>query len=595
MSVTPAPPARDDSPLRRLSRSRIRGERRSRGGERRLPRMRRDDPRLPVAVLAAMAVASFALIMYLGRSLSTFLYDEWNIALNRLDWNLDTLLRPHNEHLVAFPVLVFKTMFATVGFAPYWPYRALIAALVVLCGVLVYRYARPRIGPRLALVPAALAMLVGQGAQDVIWPFQIALVTPVACGVGLLLCLDRGTRRAERLGAGLIALALASSAVGLAVLAAGVVSVALQPDRATRALRLLAIPVVLYGAWYVKYNVASFKQENLLHAPGYTLDAAGGATAALLGLGPQFYAVAALALVALVAWRVVRPGPPPVALLVAATMPVAFWLLTALGRSDFQQPTTSRYLLPGAVFVAAVLVASTDVVRWPRRSLWVGAAIAVFATASHLVAVRDEVRAQYGGFTADTRAEVAALELAHSAGLVDPTFHPDGTRAPDVVAGAFFRAVARHGSPVGDPARAIATSFAAQRASADTTYVTALGITVTARSRRASGGVAPRVLQEIAGKARRRGRCVVFVPSAAGAAIVLGLPAGGVELRDDARQPAEVVLGRWGPNPTVKINGLVPRTWGVLKVPHDGDPTPWKVLIAAPGIVRACGRSAASG
>jgi predicted small integral membrane protein len=589
VSVTPAPAARDDPPLRPVPRPGDRGERRSRGGERPRWTVRRDDPRLPLAMLAAMAVGSFALIMYLGRSLSTFLYDEWNVALNRLDWNLDTLLRPHNEHLVAFPVLVFKMMFATVGFAPYWPYRALIAALVVLCGVLVYLYARPRIGPRLALVPAALAMLVGQGAQDVIWPFQIALVTPVACGIGLLLCLDRGTRRGEWVGAGLITLALASSAVGLAVLAAGVVSVALQPDRAARALRLLAIPVVLYGAWYETYNVASFKQENLLHAPGFTLDAAGGATAALLGLGPQFYAPAALALVALVAWRVVRPGPPPVALLVAATLPVAFWLLTALGRADFQLPTTSRYLLPGAVFVAAVLVASTDVVRWPRRSLWVGAAIAVFATASHVVAVRDEARAQFSGFTADTRAEVAALELAHSAGRVDPTFRLDGARAPDVFAGAFFRAVARHGSPVGDPARAIATSFATQRASADATYVTALQIAVTGEPRRLSGGVAPHVLQEIAGKARRRGRCVVFAPAAAGAAIVLALPAQGLELRNEAGQLADVLLGRWGASPTVKINGLSPRMWGVLRLPHDRDPTPWKVSIAAPGIVRACG------
>src|SRR5687767_14037061 len=95
----------------------------------------------PAFVMAIGAGLAFAVILYLGRQLDTFLYDEWNIFINRRAWDLDTLLRPHNEHLVAAPVLIFKLMFATVGPTPYWIYRVVIALLVVALGVLVYLYA----------------------------------------------------------------------------------------------------------------------------------------------------------------------------------------------------------------------------------------------------------------------------------------------------------------------------------------------------------------------------------------------------------------------------------------------------------------------
>jgi hypothetical protein len=147
--------------------------------------------------MAIAAAIAFVVIMYLGRHLTTFLYDEWNIFINRRAWDADTLLRPHNEHLVALPVLIFKLLFATVGAAPYWIYRVVIALLTIGLGVLVYAYATPRIGRRAALVPGLLTVLIGAGGQDIIWPFQIALGLSVLGAIGLLLALDRGTAKAE--------------------------------------------------------------------------------------------------------------------------------------------------------------------------------------------------------------------------------------------------------------------------------------------------------------------------------------------------------------------------------------------------------------
>ena len=85
------------------------------------------------------------MLLYLGRSTS-FYFDEWDWIQGRRAWDLDALLLPHNEHLSLAPVLVFKALFSTVGIDSYVPYR--VAGLALHCGVVVllFAYARRRVG-----------------------------------------------------------------------------------------------------------------------------------------------------------------------------------------------------------------------------------------------------------------------------------------------------------------------------------------------------------------------------------------------------------------------------------------------------------------
>ena len=537
--------------------------------------------------MAIGAGLAFAVILYLGRQLDTFLYDEWNIFINRRAWDLDTLLRPHNEHLVAAPVLIFKVLFATVGATPYWIYRVVVALLVVALGVLVYLYAVPRIGRRAALVPGLLTVLVGPGGEDILWPFQIALGLSVLGGIALLLLLDRGTPKAEWWAGAAIVLALAGSSIGLAVLAAAIVDVLTHPDRGRRALRLVAIPILLYGLWYLGYHAAEFRDENVLAAPQYVADAAGGAAGALVGLSQEYYVMLAVAFAALIVWAWTRPGPPPLRLLTVVTMPVGFWLLTAIGRAQDMQPTTSRYLLPGAIFVALVACEALRGVRFSPRLAPIAVVFVVFASVTHVAALRTHAHALRENFTSDVRAEVAALSLAREAGPIQASFRPDILRAPDIFAGPYFAAVDDLGEPVPDPAGTLAAAFSGPRQSADRTFFDALRARVETTVSPALGESPPAVVE---GAPRPAGGACVLVPG--GGRAVMTLPAGGLSMRTSGPGRATVGLRRWGSTFT-PTNGLDPKAWGVVAVGRDRerDRTPILLLVEGAADVRVCSRA----
>jgi hypothetical protein len=537
----------------------------------------------PDAVMAAGAFVAFVISLYMGRHLSTFLYDEWAIVVGRREWNVDTFLLPHNEHLVAVPVAIFKVFFETVGAAPYWPYRVLVALLVVGLGVLVYRFAIPRLGKPAALVPGLLTVLVGAGGQDIVWPFQIALGLSALGGIGLMLCLDRGTPRAEWLAGAFVLLAVASSSIGLAVLAAAMVDVALHPDRKQRAMRLLLVPVVLYAAWYAVYNVAVVRRDNLLVALQYSIDAAGGAVGALFGLSAGYYATLGLAFLVLIGWAWLRPMPAAPRLWTLVAMPFAFWLLTGIGRAQDMDPAASRYLLPGAIFVALIGCEVLRGTRFPARAAPLAILVVAYASWSHVVALRSFAKSEFEARTSYVVADLAALSLAREVAPIPAAFAPDPIRAPNIQAGPYFAAVDDIGDPTPDPVKTLANSFDAQRRAADVTYFTALGFGLKPVERPRLGAPPPTAL---AGDPPRDERSCLLVGRDREA--VVALPPGGLALRTDGPGRANVRLRRWG-SAFIDTNGLDPKVWGVLAGARDREKLPIQVSIGGPARVRVCG------
>src|SRR5215207_9810946 len=105
--------------------------------------------RLAVALLVALALVAAAWILREGRGL-TFFYDEWNWVLTRRS-GVTGLFEQHNGHLVVLPLLVFKALFALVGFEPYWVYRVAGVLAHLLCVGLCFALVRRRLGPLPAL------------------------------------------------------------------------------------------------------------------------------------------------------------------------------------------------------------------------------------------------------------------------------------------------------------------------------------------------------------------------------------------------------------------------------------------------------------
>src|SRR5688500_2589794 len=189
--------------------------------------------------------AGAALVYYETRG-TTFWSDEWVWILYRREYDVDTFLRPHNEHLSLFPVAIYKLMFETFGVDDYRPYRFLAIAGHLTCVALLFAYARRRVGGLAALLVATLFLFFGRGWEEFFWPFQLAWLITLAAGLGALLMLDRQDRLGDVGACVLLVVSLGSSGVGAAV-ALGLVVEIWRGRRRLRDAWIVAVPIGLYA------------------------------------------------------------------------------------------------------------------------------------------------------------------------------------------------------------------------------------------------------------------------------------------------------------------------------------------------------------
>ena len=321
---------------------------------------RRNELPWPWGVFGAAAVASAALIMYQGRGL-LFFFDEWGWIFDRRHLSMDALLQGHAGHLSIFPVLVYDSFLWVFGLTNYTAFRGLLFGLHLTCATLAFVYLRRRVPPVVALVPAVVLLFFGAAWQDLLWAFQIGFLMSVAAGVGALLLLDSGHRRAD---VGLmicVAIALGSSSVGIPIVIGVGVELALR--RAWSRGWVIAVPGALYALWYAFYGsgyatTQTWERALRTHPPGpagrvrFVGEAAGAVVGSLTGVGSvagQWLLLIVVPVVAVVIWRA-GPARRP-RLLMLAAIPVVYWVLLAQTRAGFQPASASRYLYPGAVFV----------------------------------------------------------------------------------------------------------------------------------------------------------------------------------------------------------------------------------------------------
>ena len=292
--------------------------------------------------LAALLLFTAAVVLRETRD-TTLWGDDMGWALNRRS---GSLLRPHNGHFSLIPLLLYRALFATAGLTDYLPYRVMITVGHLAVGALLYVYARRRIGPIAALLPTAVLLTLGPAWQNFLWPFQIAWLISLSAGLVALLALDREDRRGDTVACAALAVAVASSGVGIAVAAGVVVDVIGR----RRPLWVIAAPLALYAVWWLIYQDSDFFRHNVVVAPQFAADAAGGAVATVLGLtegrldangglvdagaalvwGRPLVLAAALVLV----WRLAALRPVPVRVLALLVSAVAFWLLGGLQRAQ---------------------------------------------------------------------------------------------------------------------------------------------------------------------------------------------------------------------------------------------------------------------
>jgi len=550
------------------------------------PRTPSTDKRWTLA-FALLAAAALVVLVYAGRGTS-FYFDEWDFVQNRRAWDLDALLVPHNEHLSLVPVLVYKVLFVTAGLEHYAAYRIVGVLFHLLCVAVVFAYVRRRVGDPVALGAAVLLLSLGAGWVDIVWPFQFGFTCSLAAGVGALLALDASSRRGDVVAAVLLGVALASSSLGIPLLAAALVE--LVGRRQWARWWVVVAPVTVYGLWFVAYRSkgtsagGGVTADNVLDTPAYVMQAAAGAAGALAGLDPDWGRILVVALIGavVVAAAVRLPGVWSWRLAALAVAPLSFWALTGLTRASLNEPTAARYLYPGAIFLVLLGAEAARGRRATPPLLMVLGVLALGSLVANAGLLRDGVRSLRDQTTM-VQGALAATEAAGDA--LPDGFAPSPTVAPQVHVGPYREAVEDLGSPAYGPEQLGGTYYAA-RVAADETLVRGYGLTA-APAAEPGPGRAPEVAAADAIAQDDADGCLLARPEGPGAAITVVVPASGITVvpEDGA---ASIGMMRWSDTPTPVAGGEAVAGPVALAVPADEDATPWRARIAASAPVTIC-------
>jgi hypothetical protein len=414
----------------------------------------------PSLAFGLVALAAAVAMLVLGWQL-TFFQDTWSFLLDRQGVSVSNLLSPHNEHLVLLPVAINKLALAVFGMGTARPEMVLMTLTVLACGALVFVYVRRRIGPWPALMAATLMLFLGSAWEVVLWPFEIEFTGALMAGLATMLVLERDDRRGDAWACLLLTVAIGFGSLGLSFAAAALVDVFQKRWRRDwRRLYVVAVPLVLYLAWYAGWGHDAEHHltiHNILLSPQYVFDGFASAVDSLAGLSsvpvnapgqPEWGRPLLIALIALAIYGQRRkPGLSP-HFWPAAAAGLSYWLLAAFNFIPGREAASTRYVYAGAAFVLLIAATLLQGVRLSRRALWIGAALTLLALGPNLAQLKDGAN-WLKEQSVLTRADTAAMEIAGR------TIPPQFTLTPDVAgtasltpvnAGQYFEAVAAHGS-----------------------------------------------------------------------------------------------------------------------------------------------------
>ncbi len=550
-----------------------------------------------VALLLAMA-GSAALILWLERG-TTYMSDEWGWINYAGGGSLADMFKPLNQHLSVLVLLLTRLGLDVWGTADaFLPFKLMEVAGVLALGALVYAFARPRVGPLVALAPAMIPMYLGTATVILLQPLiGLQVLYSIAFGVGAMVALDRKSLAGDVAACVLVVLSLASFSIGIAFLAGVAVSVLLSPDRLRRAYVFL-IPALLYGAWRIwanKYGSGGGPElANVPAVPFYYTDSIATNVTSLFGLSPLIgpgpgtslflegfrfeaaaisfvYTAFEVSFVVFVARRLQPYRPISPTFWGALTVLLVLWTIQGLVLVAGRTPGEARYIYPGVIALSLVVVEALRNVRF--RPLAVATILALTAVGI----VGNLPRFSYGR---DLIVYLAPRTLAYT-GLMDmvgkhadPEYVPSTDTPFAAPAGALsipvfaYQEISARTGPLGDPPAKILELDEGIRNDSDEVLVRMLQLRLAA----APGGV--------------RGRCTAVARAAARGGV--RLPAGGAVLRAESATP--LLLRRFGPDSEVEVGRLEAGRPARLRIPADAETNriPWIAETPKPAGLSIC-------
>ncbi len=545
------------------------------------------EERFAWAWLAAAMAVSAVLLLRFGRE-TTFSIDELSVFMQSPGLDLSGALHPHDGHLVFVVRLVYKAVFEIFG-SSYLTFRLLGVATVLLTVGLLFAYLRRRVPPYVALAPCLVLLLFGSDALHVLSGNAFGVLFAVSCGVAALMALERDDLKGDAATSALLCLGIFTYSVTLAFVAGAGIAILLSRDR-WRRLWVVAIPIVLYGAWSiwaVHYSNGPENQtqlSNVLLLPSWGAQSLSAVLGALTGFDYPFTSGSAaarigppLALLALIGVGLrLRLGRIPASLWTALGVIVAMWGIGVLTFGGNRVPDSPRYLFPGAVTTLLVLGGCAAILRWSRPALIALYVVAASGIAFNVFILHNE-GARLRSEAVEIKASFAGLDIAGDNMRADFTPAPTPNLASPFPGGplsfafgtvtdagleppAAYRAASHSYGPLGYSVEEVRAAADSVRAQTDSALVDALGLK-----------------PEATGRVAADSTCRV-VRSNGADDVEAKLPAGGAVLESGVDGPLEI--RRFADNHWwLKIGRLSAGQPAVLRVARDPLPDPWWISV----------------
>lgn len=302
----------------------------------------------------ASLVAGFALLVALQGS-QWFFYDEWAFI------DGTSLLDPHGGHgghWSSAPIAIYQVLLALFGLHSYLPYAIAMLLMHLLATHLIWRIAlKVGAAPWIATTAAAVFVVFGTGAENLLWAFQLGYIGALAVGLGaFLLALSPAIswrRVAVVTAISVFSLTWSGTAIPLVVATFAVI---LVRNGWRKAIPVAAVTGTVYLAWYVAYALPAVGgvdpgplsiEKVLVEMPqfiGVLLILGFGDILPIPGVGFALLLGVAAWIVVLLVRKVRLPGAAPAFILLGAA--AMFALMTAYSRAHMSVASgrASRYV-----------------------------------------------------------------------------------------------------------------------------------------------------------------------------------------------------------------------------------------------------------
>jgi hypothetical protein len=396
--------------------------------------------------VGVIAMISFMLSLWINRT-TWFLGDDFAILTNRYfaaasgNWS-KALFLPHNDHLIALPVLVFIGLGRIFGLDNHLVYMlpAIFMHIAILFAIAIILKKRCT-STLTALSAVCCVAFMSAGFEVLMMATNMAHVAPIFIGLYQLILVDHDgdISRRDIVAAtlGVIAVLCAGTSIPLIVMIALFLVLQRQFKRAAL---IAAPPAMLWLMWFVKYGTLNHRNKGDMQftifnktaqIAQYVIKGIQGSLEAISHISGSSTFLIILCFLGLYKRSIKSKATlMPFCMAVGSVM---FYFITGFSRVTFGAPVSSRYVYLGAIFIIPLVfigieslleqVASRHIFTLVA-TMWISAmGVIGFLAATETSPYSNKARI-------DTILEARDLVVSGSteiSGTPSPTFDPDLT------------------------------------------------------------------------------------------------------------------------------------------------------------------------